>query len=130
MEDTLLSSVQVKATPSWLQGLWKLGRADGPGRYKWRNRNEYDGEWKNGKMHGQGTLKWGSGERYDGEWKEGEEDGLGVFTWLDGSSYDGFWQHGRKHGIGVSRELKILVRSRGDMSNLRSPAQRKRSASR
>ena len=98
-----------RVNPSWLQGLWKLGRADGPGRYKWRNRNEYDGEWKNGKMHGQGTLKWGSGERYDGEWKEGEEDGLGVFTWLDGSSYDGFWQHGRKHGIGVSRGSILLV---------------------
>ena len=84
-----------------LQGLWKSGKSHGPGRYKWKNRNEYDGEWKNGKMHGQGTLRWSSGERYDGEWRQGEEHGLGMFTWSDGSTYDGFWHHGKKHGIGV-----------------------------
>lgn len=35
------------------QGLWKVGKPDGPGRYKWRNKNDYDGEWRAGKMHGQ-----------------------------------------------------------------------------
>ena len=84
-----------------MQGLWKAGKPDGPGRYKWRNKNDYDGEWRAGRMHGQGTLRWASGERYDGEWIEGEEHGLGVFTWRDGTTYDGFWQSGKKHGIGV-----------------------------
>ena len=36
-----------------MQGLWKAGKPDGPGRYKWRNKNDYDGEWRAGKMHGQ-----------------------------------------------------------------------------
>lgn len=42
-------------TCRWLdraQGLWK-GRPNGPGRYRWRTGNEYDGEWRDGKMHGQ-----------------------------------------------------------------------------
>ena len=90
-----------------LQGLWKAGKPDGPGRYKWRNKNDYDGEWRAGRMHGQGTLRWASGERYDGEWVEGEEDGLGVFTWQDGTTYDGFWQSGKKHGIGVSHNSHL-----------------------
>lgn len=34
------------------QGLWK-GRPFGPGRYRWKNGNEFDGEWRDGKMHGQ-----------------------------------------------------------------------------
>lgn len=46
-----------------LQGLWQRGKASGPGRYKWKNGNEYDGEWQNGRMHGQGTLKWQSGTK-------------------------------------------------------------------
>lgn len=49
---------------SWLrlvQGLWKNGKMEGPGRYCWKNKNEYDGEWRAGKMHGQGTIKWASG---------------------------------------------------------------------
>ena len=90
-----------KSNAVYVQGLWKGGKPDGPGRYKWRNKNDYDGEWRAGKMHGQGTLRWASGERYDGEWIEGEENGLGVFTWRDGTTYDGFWQSGKKHGIGV-----------------------------
>ena len=44
-----------------VQGLWQRGKASGPGRYKWKNGNEYDGEWQLGRMHGQGTLKWLSG---------------------------------------------------------------------
>jgi hypothetical protein len=43
------------------QGLWKNGKPEGPGRYRWVNGNEYDGEWRAGRMHGQGTLKWASG---------------------------------------------------------------------
>ena len=47
---------------AWLsQGLWKADKPDGPGRYCWKNDNEYDGEWRNGTMHGQGTMKWASG---------------------------------------------------------------------
>ena len=34
------------------QGLWK-GRPSGPGRYRWKTGNEYDGEWRDGRMHGQ-----------------------------------------------------------------------------
>ncbi len=43
------------------EGLWKAGKCEGPGRYRWKNRNEYDGEWKAGRMHGKGTLKWNTG---------------------------------------------------------------------
>lgn len=43
------------------EGLWRAGKAEGPGRYVWAVGNEYDGEWRAGRMHGQGTLKWKSG---------------------------------------------------------------------
>ena len=48
------------------EGLWRVGKAEGPGRYVWVVGNEYDGEWRAGRMHGQGTLKWKSGE---GRWQ-------------------------------------------------------------
>ncbi|MFM9816089.1 hypothetical protein ACKI16_47390, partial [Streptomyces scabiei] len=32
------------------EGLWKAGKCEGPGRYRWKNRNEYDGEWRAGRM--------------------------------------------------------------------------------
>ncbi len=44
-----------------LQGLWKNDKPDGPGRYCWKNKDEYDGEWRTARMHGQGTFKWSSG---------------------------------------------------------------------
>ena len=43
------------------EGLWRAGKCEGPGRYRWRNKNEYDGEWRAGRMHGKGTLKWNTG---------------------------------------------------------------------
>ena len=47
----------------------KKGVPEGPGRYKWSNGAEYDGEWRAGRFHGQGTYVWSDGEKYDGEWK-------------------------------------------------------------
>ncbi len=57
----LYSAVNIKEACGVAQGLWQRGKAAGPGRYKWTNGNEYDGEWQSGRMHGQGTLKWLSG---------------------------------------------------------------------
>ena len=64
---TLSYVKRVQVAPAELNR--KKGVPEGPGRYKWSNGAEYDGEWRAGKFHGQGTYVWTSGEKYDGEWK-------------------------------------------------------------
>ena len=53
-------------------------------KFKYSNRDKYEGEYKNGEFHGQGTFTSTRGIKYEGTWKYGLRHGQGTQTSPDG----------------------------------------------
>lgn len=74
----------------------------GPGKMKFADGNEYEGEWYNGKMSGYGSFrnnveKW----TYEGIIDDNKRNYEGICVWDDGSVYIGQWRANRMEGKGL-----------------------------
>ena len=72
------------------------GEAEGYGKERYADGEEYVGEWRSGLMEGDGTYLWPDGESYEGEWRGGKRYGEGIATYAPGRNaapfYDGNWE--------------------------------------
>jgi hypothetical protein len=74
---------------------------DGPGKYLYRNGDEYEGDFVSGQRHGRGVMVYAAdGAVYEGEWKKNKQDGHGRKDWGDGIVYEGAWKDDCMHGQG------------------------------
>ena len=58
------------------------------------------GIFKNGKFDGEGEFKWPDGRCFKGHYCEDEKNGYGEFSWTSGKKYRGYWKNGKQHGKG------------------------------
>ena len=83
-------------------GMFKNGKANGPGKYKWASGAHYEGDFVNDKMQGKGTYTFRDGNTYVGELFNSKMHGYGV--WRDvstGSTYTGTYKNNKMHGTGT-----------------------------
>ena len=93
-------------------GVFKHGMKHGLGKYKFRNRDEYEGDWMDDLMHGFGIFKWMTGSRsgdcYIGDWKEGRREGKGEYTYALGDKYEGMFKNNEPHGKGKFVQFRTI----------------------
>lgn len=84
------------------EGLYREGKPNGPGQFRFANGDVYQGEFVDGLFHGWGTIVFNeTGDRYDGEFSRGEFNENGVYTWKNGNCYVGKWKNNKMHGPGA-----------------------------
>ena len=84
------------------EGLYKNGKPNGPGMFRFKNLDTYNGQFVDGLLHGWGTLVFHeTGDRYDGEFARGAMSENGVYTWKNGNCYVGKWKNNKMHGPGA-----------------------------
>jgi hypothetical protein len=75
-------------------GEWVDGRAQGAGRLKLPNGDEYEGVFFGGRPHGQGHYVDATGEVYEGAFVEGRREGRATTTLPSAVSYQSEWRGG------------------------------------
>jgi len=84
------------------EGLYREGKPNGPGQFRFANGDMYQGEFVDGFFHGWGTIVFNEmGDRYDGEFSRGAFNENGVYTWKNGNCYVGKWKNNKMHGPGA-----------------------------
>ena len=84
------------------EGLYREGKPNGPGQFRFANGDMYQGEFVDGFFHGWGTIVFSeTGDRYDGEFSRGAFNENGVYTWKNGNCYVGKWKNNKMHGPGA-----------------------------
>ena len=61
-----------------------------------KSRTEYTGIFKEGKIEGYGRFKWSNGEKYEGEVKDGKMHGAGKYFYKNGKIFEGYFDNGKK----------------------------------
>ena len=80
------------------EGLYREGKPNGPGQFRFANGDMYQGEFVDGFFHGWGTIVFSeTGDRYDGEFSRGAFNENGVYTWKNGNCYVGKWKNNKMH---------------------------------
>mmetsp|Transcript_14731 Transcript_14731/g.10627 ORF Transcript_14731/g.10627 Transcript_14731/m.10627 type:complete len:80 (+) Transcript_14731:1311-1550(+) len=75
--------------------MWKDGKMDGMGCFKWPNGNEYLGAYVNDKQHGLGQTSNSKGVQFVGHWLTNCQNGEG-YRVEDGEKEAGLWKGGRQ----------------------------------
>lgn len=96
------------------------GKRSGPGKFKNRNGDVYDGEWLDNVPHGKGFVKCKNGVKYDGGWKYGKPDGFGELDFSNGKKFVGEFKEGviTAKGFSTVREIKIIDEDQQDDQRL------------
>ena len=62
---------------------------------------KYRGQIKDQKADGFGRVKFENGDEFIGFWKAGMINGKGYYTWKNGAVYVGHWQNHSRNGKGM-----------------------------
>jgi len=83
------------------EGYWKDNKFYGSGKMVFKNGNVYDGNWENGTRSGEGKMNYASGDVYDGSWKKDALNGKGEYIFKNGNKYTGDFSEGSFNGKGI-----------------------------
>ena len=84
------------------EGLYREGKPNGPGQFRFANGDMYQGEFVDGFFTvGERLFSTRMGDRYDGEFSRGAFNENGVYTWKNGNCYVGKWKNNKMHGPGA-----------------------------
>ncbi|KAL1491214.1 hypothetical protein ABEB36_011847 [Hypothenemus hampei] len=92
--------LNVKSTPMYYNGEWRLSHRNGKGWLLYETNNWYEGDWINDNKHGQGYRCYSNGDQYKGQWLNNHINGQGCMLWHNNDYYNGEWKVDLPHGYG------------------------------
>lgn len=92
--------IYVKEDKSVIEGVFRDGELDGPGRVIVSNGDLFKGIYQNGFLNDKGIFIDFAGNAYEGEFKLNIMDGYGEEIFADGSKFSGEYKRNKKNGRG------------------------------